>query len=191
MMRNWIILLSILAGGESFAPALVPAAARCSCHCRLLFAQSLRGQRGRGEEKGRGRAGGILQGVRCAREGARRVWQNTGKKAAEFSSNNGLIYLRSFLPKDVFSEVSRECSRTSGKLSPERSSFASGRKGAYMPKDGENAPPLALSARKGMHARRWGNQGDKNILSDLSIRSVTRDQVPRFYKVKKRTRDQG
>ena len=100
----------------------------------------------------RGRIGGILQGLRCVMDGARRVRQKTSKKAAEFSSNNGLIYLRSFLPKQVFSEVSRECSRTKGKLSPERSSFASGRKGAYMPKDGENA--LSCPLRTPGRARR-------------------------------------
>lgn len=152
----WIILLSILAGGQSFAPASVLAPARCSRHCRLFDHLQRRGRRGREEAAARvvsrGRTGGILQGLRCVMDGARRVRQKTSKKAAEFSSNNGLIYLRSFLPKQVFSEVSRECSRTKGKLSPERSSFASGRKGAYMPKDGENA--LSCPLRTPGRARR-------------------------------------
>lgn len=85
---------------------------------------------------GGGRGGLVL--LCCSENNDVVVWQKFSKKASAFASNNGLIYIRNFLPKEVFEEVASECGRLKGKLALERSSFASGRKGAYMPQNGKS-----------------------------------------------------
>jgi hypothetical protein len=52
----------------------------------------------------------------------------------QFRKSGGVLYVRNFLGADEFAEVQREAAALKKKAKPERSSFAHGRTGAYVPR---------------------------------------------------------
>mmetsp|Transcript_42457 Transcript_42457/g.66475 ORF Transcript_42457/g.66475 Transcript_42457/m.66475 type:complete len:268 (+) Transcript_42457:3-806(+) len=56
------------------------------------------------------------------------------KFQTQFKQNGGLVYIRNFLEKNDFSEVQKQCERLVGQCKPEKSSWATGRIGTYVPK---------------------------------------------------------